>query len=350
MTVSGIPPRVPTGASKLDEPEKLAEKVVTGPVDRVQRSHIQKPAMSPRAGMLPTFEPEGEPRPVRARDAAPAQVLGPAQVPTLPLSQKQIAAAFDLHELLALSLLDLPPTLEDLVSARVAMARAPLAQVADHAWVQKLSGEGRAALSALGRSLSPVFSGLTRRAVPRKRLHALRRGGKRRIERDERLEEVEPEELRELLFELHGEAPSQESRNETGARDAKPIESVWPALAQQHEIILPALDVIALEAAFQRAWPHMNVALDEDGRNNLAVLLMMECAAGSEESVGHLIDAGRALSDAQRMVRALPENDSSRAKLEALEAESDALAERIELQLARRACFVDLVRAWLARK
>jgi len=285
-----------------------------------------------------------------------AELLG-AGVATTAMSEEEIAATHDLASLMGEGLLSLPPDLEALVRDRQTMLSLPITQAQVDGLLSQMSDSEHAALASLAKSLGPLFAAMQQKGVAdaRSRLHALRDKGKMHVGRGVSLASIEPEELRELLEDLlrrdgrksRQEQPEEEEPVSAPSEKPKWIEPELRSISELSDIVLPSLDFSALEASFAAARPSL-LGLDVD---DVAELLMMQCAASHEGEMGELIDRGRHLAARQNGLRASLEIEPSdlqkREALVASMAESDTIADKLEFFFARRECFSVLARAML---
>ncbi len=400
MSVSGIPPRGPGAVERPPETEAKpeaapadatakpveGEKAVGDQMDKAP-GRPAPPQAGTRGAALPGKGPDlpgsdeagaafsllsaqvgelgDDPRIAARFEIDDSGLLGPGVASTA-FSREEITSAQDLMSLLQEGLLELPPELEAAVRERHALMHEPVSQAHVETLLQRLTDGQRTAFADLAKAFGPLFGAMQSagRAVDRRRLNELRQRGKIRVGRGISLAHIEPAELRELLEDLLGkenrrgegrapphpsdEAEPGEALEEPEEKTQKTlIEPELSAIARDAEIVLPPLDIVALESTIRPNW----ALLKELGEDELSELLMMQCAAANEGEMGSLIEAGRALSAREsELVVALektPDDADARAELTRTRAESDALADKLEFYLARRECFSGLVRVML---
>ena len=351
MTIGSVPPRpnlpqILPGEAKPAETQKAAE-----PAKKTEKDELQKaPALpkGPGAGPAPALQPppggagpelaahmeaftllSGQvgdiPEGARAASAFEANLSSLETRPgvaSLGFSRQQIAATNDLLALVREGALEVPRELEAALADKLAVMTAPLPQAALEAQLKKLPQNEQEAFSKLAAALAPAFAALSKKASPkaRARLQTLR--GKKGLKLSaipsrEDLEAIEPEELRDLIRRAlgrHSQGSDEEVEEEEAAAPAetpakkKPLnanereallEAELAAIVSLEKLVLPDLDLVALERAFATALPSFK-GLDPE---TLADMLLVQCGAESEQALGAMLDEAKALDVAERPMR-----------------------------------------------
>lgn len=353
MAIGSVPPRggmppttvVDPAAAKQAEAAKQPEtpKKPEGPKDELTRGQAgPKGPGAPATAALPKGEVANDvggqleafmtlagqvgELPDGARVAAqfemnlPGLDRGPG-VASLGFTSDQIAATADLMALLKDGLIDMPADVAIALTEKYALMTAPLPTGSLEAVLQKLPEAERAAFEKLARELGPAFSGMAKKpGAGRKKdlLKALRgmKGLKLRSLHD--LDDIEPDELRDLVRRALGRGQPQEeepqAQEEAAPDDEKTVKkaltleereallaSELEQISTLHDVVLPPLDLAAIERAFAEALPLLKgVAVDDD---TLAEMLLVQCGVGGEAEFGALLDDVKRTNDGQTKLR-----------------------------------------------
>ncbi len=344
MAIGSVPPRAnvplatPVEGPKVDaapgEPKKKVDK------DELQKSLPPKSATAVVQAGLPA-PPKGELTdlsahleaftllggqvgdvPEGARIAGALELsLGSLEqrpgIASLGFDKSQIAATNDLLALIKDGVLDVPRDVEQALKDKQALMFAPLPQAALAEQLKKLPTNEQEAFLKLAEQLGPGFASLSKKqgsvktdSARKLRLEALRKKKGLRLSSLLDLEDIEPEELRELLRrakkggaeEESSEGQEQEapkSKVEKALDREALLERELQAIASTRQVMLPDLDLVAIERAFASSLPSLK-GLDAD---TLADMLLVQCGAESEQALGALLDEAKQLDEASRAMR-----------------------------------------------
>jgi hypothetical protein len=343
MAIGSVPPRANVPLATSVEAQK-AEAAPGEPKKKIDKDELQKGALPKPAGALGQAglpaPPKGDfadvsahieafttlggqvgdvPEGVRIAGALELNLSALEQRPgiaSLGFDKTQIAATTDLLALIRDGMLEVPRDIEQALNDKQALMFAPLPQAALSEQLKKLGPNEQEAFLKLAEQLGSAFASLSKKqggvkqdAARKLRLEALKKKKGLRLSSLLDLEDIEPEELRDLLRRAKHGSSEEEAEEPEASEQAPPkskaertldrealLERELQAIASMRQVVLPDLDLVALERAFASSMPSLK-GLDAD---TLADMLLVQAGAESEQNLGTLLDEAKHLDEVGR--------------------------------------------------